>query len=193
MSTTWIDWALLMVLALSVLTGFARGFIREGLKLAAWVVALLVARATAPAVAALMADQIASEEIRLVVAFVLVVVGVMLLAGMVIRLLHAVIEWAGMGFFNRLLGALFGALRAALIAVLAVTVAGLTPLAGTQAWQTSALLPLVEQGRALLIAQYHQLDEQGALRDDVSRRALELQQDLPSRLGEPAEDPLRRP
>lgn len=192
MITTWIDWALLILLGLSVLTGFARGFIREGLKLAAWVAALLIARAASPAAADLMADSIASEEIRLVVAFVVLVVLVMILAGMLTRVLHAVIEWAGMGFFNRLLGALFGALRAAVIAVLAATVAGLTPLASTQAWQASALLPVVERGRAQLMAQYQKIDEDGAFQEEISRRALELQQELPSRNGEPAEDQFRR-
>ena len=43
MALTWIDAVFLAVLALSMLAGFVRGFVREALGLAAWVVALMVA------------------------------------------------------------------------------------------------------------------------------------------------------
>ena len=43
MALTWIDAVFLAVLALSMLAGFVRGFVRESLGLAAWVVALMVA------------------------------------------------------------------------------------------------------------------------------------------------------
>ncbi|MFC0269226.1 CvpA family protein [Kushneria aurantia] len=192
MSWTWIDWAFAILLGFSILTGLARGFIREGLGLAAWIVALLAARALAEPAGDLFEHYIGSAQIRLVAGFALVVIAVLIAARLVIRVVHAMIEWAGMGFFNRLLGALFGALRGALVLILLVAVVGLTPLRQSPAWQQSQLIPRVEQGRDLLIARYQQLDRDGELLDEANRRAEDLQQSLPSRLGEQAVDQFQR-
>lgn len=182
MSWTWIDWAFVIILGFSVLSGLARGFIREGLGLAAWIAALLAARALAEPAAGLFADYIDSQQIRLVIGFVLVVFVVLLLANLVIRLLHAMIEWVGMGFFNRLLGAAFGLLRGGFVLVVIVAVAGLTPLSQTADWQQSTFLPWVEQGRDLALRQYQQLDRDQSLMDEASQRARELQGHLPGQM-----------
>src|SRR5690625_5998307 len=105
MTLTWIDWACLAVLAVSTLAGFMRGLIREGLGLAAWIVALLAARLFAEPVAELLSGLIDSPDARLVLAFVLVILGVVLLCGIVIRMVHAAVEWVGRGIFNREAGA----------------------------------------------------------------------------------------
>lgn len=182
MSWTWIDWAFVIILGFSVLSGFARGFIREGLGLAAWIAALIAARTLAAPAAGLFADYIDSQQIRLVIGFVLVVFVTLLLANIVIRLLHAMIEWVGMGFFNRLLGAGFGLLRGGLVLIMIVAVVGLTPLSQSDDWQQSVFLPMVEQGRDLAIRQYQQLDQDQSLMDEASQRARELQQHLPGQL-----------
>ncbi|WP_456270027.1 CvpA family protein [Kushneria sp. AK178] len=184
MSWTWVDWAFVIILGLSVMSGFARGFIREGLGLAAWIAALLAARALAQPAAGLLADYIDSQQIRLVIGFVLVVFVVLLLANMVIRLLHAMIEWAGMGFFNRLMGAAFGLLRGGFVLILIVAVVGLTPLSQSRDWRQSTFLPWVEQGRDMAIRQYQQLDRDQFLMDEASQRARELQQHLPGQVSQ---------
>lgn len=182
MSWTWIDWAFVIILGFSVLSGFARGFIREGLGLAAWIAALIAARTLVAPAAGLFADYIDSQQIRLVIGFVLVVFVTLLLANIVIRLLHAMIEWVGMGFFNRLLGAGFGLLRGGLVLIMIVAVVGLTPLSQSDDWQQSVFLPMVEQGRDLAIRQYQRLDQDQYLMDEASQRARELQQHLPGQL-----------
>lgn len=156
MSLTWIDTLFLAVLALSTLAGFTRGLVREALGLAAWVVALLVARVLAEPVAALLADFIDNADARLVLAFVLVIFAVILLCGIVIRLLHAAIVWVGMGFLNRLAGAVFGAARGAAILVVVTVLLTLTPLVELQAWQEAALRPTFEQLREWALSQLDQ-------------------------------------
>ena len=147
MTLTWIDWAFLAVLAVSTLAGFMRGLIREGLGLAAWIIALLAARLFAEPVAELLSGLIDSPDARLVLAFVLVILGVVLLCGIVIRMIHAAVEWVGMGFFNRVAGACFGAARGAAILVVVTILIGLTPLAQLQAWQNAEVRPTFEQLR----------------------------------------------
>ncbi|MGR2737537.1 CvpA family protein [Billgrantia sp. Q4P2] len=147
MTLTWLDWGFLAVLAISTLAGFMRGLVREGLGLAAWIIALLAARLLAEPVADLLSGLIDSPDGRLVLAFVLVILGVVLLCGIVIRMVHAAVEWVGMGFFNRVAGACFGIARGAAVLIVATILISLTPLAQLQAWQDAELRPSFEQLR----------------------------------------------
>ncbi|WP_043532423.1 CvpA family protein [Litchfieldella xinjiangensis] len=153
MALTWLDWVFLAVLGISMMVGFSRGLVREGLGLAAWIVALLVARLIAEPVADLFTGVIDNADGRLVLAFVLVIFGVILLCGIMIRMLHAAVEWVGMGFLNRVAGTLFGALRGAAILVLATILITLTPLQQLQAWQQAQLRPSFEQLRDWAVSQ----------------------------------------
>lgn len=147
MTLTWLDWGFLAVLTMSMLAGFLRGLVREALGLGAWIVALLASRMFAPPVADMLKGVIDHPDARLVVAFILVIFVVVMLCGMVIRFMHAAVEWVGMGFFNRLAGAGFGALRGGAILVLATVLITLTPLAQLQAWQQAELRPSFEKLR----------------------------------------------
>lgn len=156
MALTWIDMLFLAVMALSMLAGFARGLVREALGLAAWVAALVAAKALAEPVAAMLDGVIESFDARLVLAFVLVVLAVILLAGLVIRLLHAAIVWVGMGFLNRLAGAVFGVIRGAAVLLVATVLLTLTPLEQLQAWQDARLRPTFEQLHGWVLGQLEQ-------------------------------------
>ncbi|TDO16683.1 MULTISPECIES: CvpA family protein [Halomonas] len=147
MALTWIDWLFVAVLVVTGLAGFVRGLIREALGLATWIIALLVARLLAPPVADLFSGVIDNPDGRLVLAFVLVIFAVILLGGFVIRLMHAAVEWVGMGLANRLTGAAFGLAKGGAMLVLATILLGLTPLAQLQAWQQAELRPPFEQLR----------------------------------------------
>lgn len=160
MALTWIDALFLAVLALSMLAGFMRGFVREALGLAAWVVALLVARVLAEPVADLMSGFIDSFDARLVLAFILVIFAVILLCGIVIRLVHAAVEWVGMGLLNRFAGAAFGLARGAVILLVASVLITLTPLAELQAWQEAELRPTFIELRDWAVSQLDQWERE---------------------------------
>lgn len=153
MLLTWLDWIFIVVLTVTTLTGFLRGLIREALGLAAWIIALLAARLLAEPVADLLAGVIDNPDGRLVLAFVLVIFAVVLLCGIVIRLVHAAVEWAGMGLFNRVMGAAFGGAKGAAILVLVTILISLTPLAQLDAWQGAQLRPTFEELRNWAVSQ----------------------------------------
>ncbi|MCK0714099.1 CvpA family protein [Chromohalobacter sarecensis] len=188
MTLTWLDWAFLAVLTVSMLAGFMRGLVREALGLAAWVAALLGARMFAPAVAEMMSPYIDHPEIRLVLGFVLVIFVIVMLCGFLIRMINAAIEWVGMGFFNRVAGATFGAARGALILVLATVILTLTPLSGIAAWQNAQLRPAFEQLRDWSVDRLEawEIDTSGAeraLRDtgrEAAGQALETSPEVPA-------------
>ena len=72
------DYAVLAVIAASVLLGLWRGVVSEVLALAAWVVAFFVARTWGVEVAAWLAPWVVEPGMRLAAAYVLVFVGVLL-------------------------------------------------------------------------------------------------------------------
>jgi len=172
MTLTWIDWIFVAVLVVTGLAGFLRGLVREALGLAAWIIALLAARFLAPPVAELLSGVIDSADGRLVLAFVLVIFAVILLCGIVIRMVHAAVEWVGMGLLNRVTGTAFGMAKGTAILILATILLSLTPLVQLQAWQESTLRPTFErlQGWALS----HLEAWEGRLPDSSSLRDLSL-------------------
>ena len=138
------DYAVLTAIAASVLLGFWRGVVSEILALAAWVVAFLVARAEALEVAGWLAGQIAEPGMRLAAAYVLVFVGVLLVFAVARMLISLMLKAVGLGFLDRLLGAAFGVLRGILVVLMAVLVAGMTPLPKADWWRGAMLAPPLE-------------------------------------------------
>ena len=138
------DYAVLAVLSVSVLLGLWRGVVSEILALAAWVVAFFVARAEASEVAAWLTGQITEPGMRLAAAYVLVFVGVLLVFAIARMLISRMLKAVGLGLLDRLLGAVFGVLRGILVVVLAVLVAGMTPLPKADWWRDAMLAPPLE-------------------------------------------------
>lgn len=157
----WIDWLCLGLLIISVLLGLMRGLLSEALGLAGWLVALVAARQFGAEAGGLLDEVILSPGIRTAVGFVLVVLGTVLVWGLMLRLLERLVQAVGMGGFNRLLGGVFGALRAAVILVLVTAVVGLTPLRDSADWQAAQLRPTLEQLRDWSLARYREWDTGG--------------------------------
>jgi len=138
------DYAVLTVIAASVLLGLWRGVVSEILALAAWVAAFFVARAEASVVADWLTGQIAEPGMRLAAAYVLIFVGVLLLFAIARMLISLMLKAVGLGLLDRLLGAAFGVLRGVLVVWVAVLVAGMTPLPKADWWRDAILSPPLE-------------------------------------------------
>ena len=80
---TVLDWALLAVLLASVLASLLRGFVREAMSLVVWVAAFFVATMFSPGMEALLADVIASEEVRRIAAFGAVFIATLIMGSLV--------------------------------------------------------------------------------------------------------------
>ncbi|MDK9713111.1 MAG: CvpA family protein [Sulfuritalea sp.] len=138
------DYAVLTVIAASVLLGLWRGVVSEILALAAWVVAFLVARAQGSQVADWLTGQIAEPGMRLAAAYVLIFVGVLLVFAIARMIISLMLKAVGLGLLDRLLGAAFGVLRGVLVVWVAVLVAGMTPLPKADWWRDAMLAPPLE-------------------------------------------------
>lgn len=140
-----VDWAILAIVGLSAAISLLRGFVKEALSIIVWVLALWVAfRFTSP-FAGVFLRGIELESIRLAAAALVLIIGVLLIGGMASWLIGRLLRSTGLTGPDRLLGALFGALRGVLTVLALVIVASWTPLCQEPWWDRSKLLPVFEQ------------------------------------------------
>ena len=112
-----IDWFLIGVLAYSTILAFVRGLLLELFSLGGLIAGILLASWNYRSVAPLLSRIITTPFIANLVAFLVIAIGVMVLCSIAGKILHRTADAIGLGFFNRLLGAVFGFARGYLIGV----------------------------------------------------------------------------
>lgn len=128
------DYVVLGILGVSILLSLMRGFIREFLGLASWIVAALAAKSFAVDVARLLPESIPNEGVRLVAAFVIVFLGILLIASLLAIALGELFKKVGLGWLDRGLGGVFGCARGLLIVGVLVLLGGLTSMPQDPRW-----------------------------------------------------------
>jgi len=140
---TWFDYAVIAIVGLSVLLAVMRGIVREIAALAGWAAALVLSSLFAQGLAQWLPASL-SPMLRVVIAYLVIFLGVLLLSGLAGLLLAKLFRVAGLGFTDRAVGALFGLVRGVLIVFVGVMVAGLTSLPKEAFWREAALSGPVE-------------------------------------------------
>lgn len=135
-----VDWIIVSVIGLSMLLSVLRGFTREALSLAAWVLALVGARVLTPAMSAVYIDTIEDSELRELAAFVTLFVAILAVGMLVSHLLGEAVRRSALSPADRVLGMAFGAARGILLVVVAVAF-GAHWLAAEPWWQESRFIP----------------------------------------------------
>lgn len=138
------DYVFLGILGLSVLLGAWRGLVGEVFSLAGWVLALVLAWNTAPLLAPYMSNVASSPWARWGLGFLAVFVLVLLVMALLRMLLKELLKAAGLSLSDRALGAVFGALRGILIALVVVLLAGLTEIPRQPWWRGAMFAPPLE-------------------------------------------------
>lgn len=142
LSLNWVDWIILGILTFSTLLSLWRGFAREALSLAAWVVAFVAARLFADPAASLLAGIIDNETARYVAACVVIFVGVLILGTVVTAVIAKLIKLTGLSLLDRVLGTVFGFTRGLIIVLVIVfVVQELLPVQNQRAIQDSVIMP----------------------------------------------------
>lgn len=133
------DYVVLSIFLVSIILSIFRGFVRESLAIAGWVVAFIVASAYTSFFEQFLPIEIAGETLRFFITFVLTFLAVLLVTALITMLLTAFIKGIGLGFIDRFLGSIFGFLRALIIVTLLVLIAGLTTIPNQIFWQQAVL------------------------------------------------------
>jgi membrane protein required for colicin V production len=122
------DWFLTAVLVYSTIMALVRGIILELFSLGGLIAGILLASWNYNHVALLLSSLITTPATAQIVAFLLIVLGVMMLSTLLGKALNRTAQAIGLGFFDRILGAVFGFFRGCLLGVaILIAVAAFLP------------------------------------------------------------------
>lgn len=142
-SLNWVDIILIAIIGLNVVGGIFKGFIKSAVSLISWIVALVAANAFYPELAVKfgsMSPAVADTAAFIIIAGVIVVIG--LVASMILT--RIVFLSMSLTMLNTIGGGVFGALRGAVLVVVLVYIAMLTPAPTYPAWQNSRFIPFFQ-------------------------------------------------
>jgi membrane protein required for colicin V production len=145
----WLDWILAAIIVASAVTAMRKGFVRELIALVSVVVGLVVAAIGYPRAALWFEDLTKSHEIALGLGFLVLFLGTLLAGAIVGMLGHKLIETAGIQWFDRFLGGIFGLVRGVLvdaILLMAMVAFAIKP----ESVRQSALAPYVTTGTRVI-------------------------------------------
>jgi membrane protein required for colicin V production len=140
-----LDLAAITVIVISAGWGVWRGFTREVMSLAGWVLAFVAANSVAGPLGDLLPAAMASAEVRVLIAFVLVFVLVLMAAAAAGMLVSRFLKAAGLSGVDRTLGGLFGLARGVVILLAFAIVAGLTAMPRQPFWKESVAAGMLER------------------------------------------------
>ena len=123
------DYAVLVVVGLSIGLGWWRGFVYELVSLLGWIAAYFVARIFALDVVEYVPNIVTSSVAKTTVAYTCLFVGTLIISGILAWLLSKLVKFAGLGLMDGVMGGFFGLLRGVLLVLLLVLLAGLTMVA----------------------------------------------------------------
>jgi membrane protein required for colicin V production len=142
----WVDWALLVVLVLSVLLGIWRGLVYEVLSVAGWVLAFFAAQAYASTVAEWLPMAQFAPALRLAAGFALVFITTAFACGILSWMIKKMVASVGLRPVDRVLGGAFGVARGVLILLGLTVVVSMTPLHTEPVWQASPVAAMLSHG-----------------------------------------------
>jgi membrane protein required for colicin V production len=132
------DLLIVIVLVVSVISAFAKGFFVEVFSLAGVILGLFIAAANYGGFALWVLRVIHNREAANLIAFLLIVLVVMVLASIVGRLLRGLFRSVGLGIVDRLLGAVFGLVEGCVVVTLVLM--GIVAFLPRQDWLSNSRL-----------------------------------------------------
>lgn len=137
----WVDYLILGIVLVSAIIGLFRGFFREIISLLAWILAFGVAIYFSEPVSGLLEGSIDTPSLRKAVAGTVLFVLVLLLGGIANFLIGRLISSSGLAGTDRSIGGIFGLVRGAVLVIILMLLAALTPMPQDPWWAESKFIP----------------------------------------------------
>ncbi|KTD09516.1 CvpA family protein [Legionella jamestowniensis] len=124
----WVDLLIIAVIGLSVLTGLIRGFIKELIALAVWVLAIWLAFSYSQSLDPWLQKYIQDKTARTATAFIVILIATLIAGGIINAFLSFILKRSGLSGTDRMLGMGFGFVRGVFIVALIMLVVRMTSL-----------------------------------------------------------------
>lgn len=142
---SWVDLAVLGVIALSSLISLIRGFVKESISLVTWVVAGVIAFRYFSPLADLLEPFVDSLTIRSWIGGGILFLATLIVGAIVNFIVSQLVSKTGLSGTDKTLGVVFGAARGVLIVSMVVLILSLTSVPSTDWWQDAATIGFFEQ------------------------------------------------
>lgn len=131
------DFIVLSIIVLSVVVSLMRGFVKEAMSLAGWLLALWISMTFSSGMAELFGDSIKDPTLRLLAAFICLFVLSLIVGAIINFFASQFVQRAGLTGIDRTIGGVFGLLRGVLLVTIIVMLLGLTTLPKEAWWDES--------------------------------------------------------
>ena len=137
---SWVDLIIVVIIIISALISLVRGFVKESLSLASWILAGFIALRYFTPLADLLEPYIESPTIRTGTGFAILFVSSLIVGAIINFMASQLVTKTGLTGTDKSLGVVFGAARGVLIVTMLVLLAGLTPMPSEPWWNDSAMI-----------------------------------------------------
>ena len=141
-----VDWVLLAIIGASALLGVMRGFVGVVVSLVAWLLGGWVAFRYGGDVAMVLASDGEPGATGLFAGHALAFIAVMVAVGVVGWMVRKLVQSAGLGGMDRMLGLMLGLVRGGFVACALVLLLALTSMPREPQWRASTVVPVLVPG-----------------------------------------------
>jgi len=151
-SLIWPDYIIIVIISISTVISLLRGFVRESLALAGWILAVWVSFAYMHPMAIVIQPYLnLPPSILALVAFVLLFIMTLIIGALVTNIVGQLVDKTGLSGTDRAIGMLFGIARGIIIVGIIVLLAGFTLVPQDPWWKESALISHFQQLAVLMM------------------------------------------
>jgi membrane protein required for colicin V production len=136
-----IDFSIIAVLTVSCIISLLRGFVKEVVSLASWILAFTLSTSYAEKGQHVFAGSISNPTVQFGLSLILIFILVLLLGAIINKLVGLVISKVGLGPFDKIIGLFFGFTRGVLLVCTVVFFAMMSNIENSLVWKRSVLLP----------------------------------------------------
>jgi len=146
MDFNYLDIGIAVIILITALIGFMRGFIWMAIFLATWAAAILLAIQYKDTLATALPIKLGSDVAQTGLAALLIFVGVLIVGAIINYLFSRAVAAIGLGTFDRILGTGLGIALGALAISLSVMLLALTEFPNQSVWKESRFIPKFQEG-----------------------------------------------
>lgn len=140
----WVDLLVLAIILISTVISIVRGFAKDAISLAAWILAFVIALTLADKFALILPDSMENPRLRVGVSIAVLFLSTLIMGMVANFLLAGFIGMVKMQNIDRGLGAMFGFTRGIVIICLLVVLGAYIGLNEADWWDDSTLIPAAE-------------------------------------------------
>ena len=136
----WFDLTIIAIILVSMLFGLVRGFVKESISLASWILSGFIAIRYFSPLSEILLPYFESPTLRSGIAFAALFVITLIIGAIVNFMASQMVSKTGLSGTDKTLGMIFGMARGAFIIALLVLLADFTPMPNESWWQASFMI-----------------------------------------------------